>query len=221
MKKYLLLSIITLFFFKLSSAQNHLYEYGIHGGINISSAFGNDINEDYKSTLQGICIGGHFKINTSKHFGIKASLEYSQQGWSYRSLTLEDITGTTIGKGDILFKLNYLNLPILTEYSFGNKIQFKANAGMFFGMLLSNQIVTKLKEPLLANTVSITKSSSLYKKSTNFGISFGAGLQIPMAKKLKLDLDLRNNYGLSNIEKRESKLSINTFSILLGMTYTL
>jgi opacity protein-like surface antigen len=220
MKKYGWLMGISFCFVQLSGAQSNTYEYGLHGGININSAFGSSINAAYKGTLPGLSLGAHVKINTSTHFGIKASIDYDQQGWAYRSLAFEDMTGTTFAKGDVLRKLNYLNVPIVAEYTVGKKVKFKANAGAFFGLLLSNQIVTQITDPFPPNTESTTRSKSQQNiQATNFGLSAGAGLQIPISKKMKLDIDLRNHYGLSNIYKKENALRLNTFSILLGLTF--
>lgn len=220
MKKYLLLMGISFCFVQLSGAQSNTYEYGLHGGININSAFGSSINAAYKGTLPGLSLGAHVKINTSTHFGIKASIDYDQQGWAYRSLAFEDMTGTTFAKGDVLRKLNYLNVPIVAEYAVGKNIKFKANAGVFFGVLLSNQIVTQITDPFPPNTESTTRSKSQQNiQATNFGLSAGAGLQIPISNKMKLDFDFRNHYGLSNIYKKENTLRLNTFSILLGLTF--
>lgn len=173
--------------------------------------------------MLGFNVGGHVKFNTSQRFGIKAILRYEQQGWAYRSLTFEDNTGTTIGKGDVLFKLNYLNLPVLAEYSFGNKVKFTLGGGLFFGFLLNNQIITKINEPVAPNPVTITKNRSDYRKTTNFGLSFSAGVQIPVSHTIQLSFNLHENYGLQNINKSQglsnSTLKTNSLGINGGVVF--
>jgi hypothetical protein len=225
MRKNVLLNTILLILFFHGKSQINSLEYGFHGGINLNSASGTAVNQEYKNTLLGFNIGGHFKINTSNRFGIKAILQYDQNGWAYRSLTFEDNTGTIIGMGDVLFKLNYLNLPILAEYSFGNKITFNTAAGLFLGILLNNQIITKVNEPIAPNPVTTTKTSSDFRKSGNFGISLSAGIQIPISAKTKLVFNIHDNYGLSNIYEAQGSsgntLKTNSFALISGFTFLL
>ena len=103
--------------------------------------------------------------------------------------------GNDLGTGDLLEKLNYLNLPVVAEYSFGKKIKFKVDAGFFAGYLLKATAVQKIKEPV-ASTHTFTLTN---RKSINFGVSAGAGLQISLTSKIKLDLGIRDNLGLANI----------------------
>lgn len=220
MKKFFALNFLSIFLFLVSMGQKNKTEYGISGGLNVNSAYGESVSKDFKSTLVGFSAGGSIKYNTSKHFGIKALLQYDQNGWAYRSLTLATNTGNLLGKGDILFKLNYLTLPLLAEYSFGNKIKFKTGAGIFLGLLLSNQVITKVKEPYAPNNTPTTKSRSDYRRSANFGLSFGAGLQIPVSSAVKFDLGLRNNLGLANIYKGDATIKTNSFSIQTGFTFS-
>ncbi len=223
MKKYWILTTFFIAAFNYSQGQTRSIEYGFAAGININSAYGSAVNKTYSEPLLGFNVGGHLKFNTSPRFGIKAILRYEQQGWAYRSLTFEDNTGTTIGKGDVLFKLNYLSLPVLAEYSFGNKLKFTLGGGLFVGFLLNNQIITKINEPVAPNPVSITKSRSDARKATNFGLSFSAGIQIPLSTKVQLAFNLHENYGLENINKSQglnnTTLKTNSLGINAGVVF--
>ncbi|MBL0145128.1 MAG: PorT family protein [Chitinophagaceae bacterium] len=225
MKKYLTPTIFCSILFLFSNAQKINFEYGLHGGINIGSANGNAISKDYKSVLIGPSFGGHVKLNVTNEFGIKVLAQYDQYGWMYRSLTFVSANGTDLVKGNVLHKLNYLNLPVLAEYSYGSKIKFNINAGIFLGIPLSNKIVIKYQAPLPANQPSTTESSSDYYKKMNFGISVGTGLQVPVTKKLKLDFGVSDNYGLSNIYKSQTGsgnvIKTNAVTISTGFTISM
>jgi Outer membrane protein beta-barrel domain len=219
MKKGISFGLILSFLFYIAHAQKNGMEYGFQTGINLNTAHGNDALKKYSGTSAGLHIGGHFKINLTHHVRIKAILAYDQNGWVYRSLTFSDAVGNDLGTGDLLEKLNYLNLPLLAEYSFGHKIKYNIDAGIFAGYLLKYTIVRKIKEP----TASTQKTSSGYRKSANFGLSAGAEVQIPIAKKITLDLGIRNNLGLSNVYKAQSAadnsvIRINAFSVVTGIT---
>ena len=215
--------IFCLFSVSISSntyGQIAKFEYGIQSGININSANGNSIDKSHRKLTTGIAVGGHIRMKISDKVGIKLSVQYDQNGWSYHSLAFEDNTGTTLGTGDAIFKLNYLNIPVVTELSFGKKIRYRTNGGIFFGYLLSNQTIIKIKEPAPPNIASTTSSSSEY-RSTNFGLSFGIGMQIPVTHKLKLDLDMQDNIGLVNIDKAGGDIKTNTILISAGLSVPL
>jgi hypothetical protein len=224
MKKNIFSSLILISLFLIGIAQKHTMEYGIQSGINVNSIYGNNSLKKYSSILTGLSIGGHFKINMNKHFGVKAILAYDQYGWALRSLVFEDNFGVEIGKSDILSRLNYVNLPLLAEYSFGNKVKFNLDGGIFLGFLVSNKIITKVTEPLQPGQSPKTISTSENNKATNFGMSFGAGLQIPVTHTIKLDFGVRDNLGLANIYKSQaagSAIKTNAFSILAGVTFVI
>lgn len=220
MKKHLALSFISISFSLVCMSQKNTTEFGVSGGVNINSAYGESVSNDHKSSMAGFSAGVKFKYYTSDHFGIKALLLYDQNGWAYRSLTFTSSMGNDLGKGDAIFKLNYLTVPVLAEYSFGNKVKFKAGAGGFFGLLLNNQVIVKIKEPIAPDITTTTKSSSDYRKSVNFGLSANAGIQIPISSSIKFEFDVRDNLGLANIYKGDATIKTNVLAIQAGFVYS-
>src|SRR5687768_12451155 len=116
MKKYVL-TIIFIGFGLLSKTQS-IPTVGIHGGLNINTATGNAISNDFKEALNAFNAGVHFNAPLSKQFSIRTLLQYEQNGWEYRDLTIEATPGY-ITPADMQFKMNYLSLYSLAEYSFG------------------------------------------------------------------------------------------------------
>jgi hypothetical protein len=222
MKKNILFSLMLISFFLISKAQKHSVEYGFQSGLNLNTMIGNTGLKQSASALTGLSIGGLFKVNISKHFGLKAILTYDQYGWAHRSLVFADNFGNEIGKTDVLNKLNYLNLPLLAEYSFGNKVKFSIDGGVFLGFLLGNKVITKVTESLQPRQAAKTSSTSNNRKATNFGVAFGAGIQIPVTHTTKLCFGVRDNFGVANIYKLQTASSAtvktNSFAILAGAT---
>jgi hypothetical protein len=216
MKKYWL--ALSILYCSNSFAQQHKFEYGIQTALNINSAYGNAVTSEYKSTLTGFGAGVHLRYNATSHAGIKATLQFDQNGWSYRSVTFNGTGLAPLNKGDVLYKLNYINLPVLATYSFGKKIIFTTGAGFFTGVLVSDHFTIKIKEPSPNTTT--TKSSST--KSFNFGIAAEAGIQIPLQSKLKLDIGLHDTYGLTNTlinnGPNKSVIKTNVFSFIVGVS---
>ena len=221
MKKYIFLSFLFLTISLCGRAQKNPIEFSFQTGVNINAVYGNSGLKKYTGTIAGLHVGVHFKMKMNRHFAIKALLAYDQNGMAYRSLTFTNDMGNDLGTGDLLEKLNYLNLPVVAEYSFGKKIKFKVDAGFFAGYLLKATAVQKIKEPVAStHTFALTN-----RKAINFGISAGAGLQIPLTSKIKLDLGIRDNLGLANIYKPQASesgtIKTNSFSILAGLTFAI
>ena len=215
-----------IFFLNLilsSKGQNTKIDFGFQSGLNISTAFGDGVSKDYMSPLSGFHLGGHLKIHKTEQWGFKFLLSYDKIGWTYKSLMIQNNTGTGLVNADILFKLDYLNMPVLAEYSFGKKVKINFDGGPFLGILLNNKIVTNLKQPIPPNQEASSQISSNNRETLNFGLSLGSGIQIPVASKLKLDFNFRNNLGITNIYKSSSgagsTIKTNSISILAGLTF--
>lgn len=221
--KRILFIVIFINLFLSSNAQKGKIEYGFESGLNISTAHGDGVSKDYMSPLPGLHMGGYMKINSAEHWGFKFLLSYDKIGWAYKSLSIQNNTGTGLVTADILFNLDYLNMPVLFEYSFGKKIKLNFAGGPFLGILLNNKIVTNLKQPIPPNQEASSQVSSNNRESLNFGLTLGTGIQIPIASKIKFDFNLRNNIGVTNIYKSNSgqgsTIKTNTFSILAGLIF--
>ncbi len=221
--KQLLFTLIIINLSLLSKGQKAKIEYGFQSGLNISTAYGDGISKDYSSSLTGLHIGGHLKIKKTENLGFKVLMAYDEIGWKYESVGFEGSMGNPFNYADIIFKHNYLNMPVLAEYSFGKKVKVHVDGGLFLGILLNNKIIIQYKDPIPPNQEPV--SSSDYRKKTNYGLSLGAGIQIPVASKLKLDFDLRNSLGLANIYKSQTSnvgnIKTNAFTISAGLTFEL
>jgi len=220
--------LLSLFLFNLilvSKGQKAKIEYGFQSGLNFSTAYGNNVSKEHKAPLTGLHVGGHIKVNETENWGFKLLLSYDQIGWKYESLTFESNSPATgLVNVDLLFKLNYLNMPVLAEYTFGKKVKINVDGGLFLGILLNNKIITEINEPIPPNQEPILPSSSDSRKKTNFGLSLGSGIQIPIASKLKLDFSFRDNLGVTSINKSQSnsgEMKTNTFTISAGLTFKL
>ncbi|HSK12261.1 MAG TPA: outer membrane beta-barrel protein, partial [Phnomibacter sp.] len=154
--KQILFSLILISLILVSKGQKAKIEYGFQSGSNISTAYGNGISKDYRSPLTGLHVGGQLKIFTANNWGFKFLMSYDQIGWKYKSILIENSAGTGLVNADISSTLNYLNMPVLAEYSFGKKIKINVDGGFFLGILLNNKIITQLKQPIPPDQVART-----------------------------------------------------------------
>ncbi|MGK7394906.1 MAG: porin family protein [Candidatus Cyclobacteriaceae bacterium M3_2C_046] len=150
MKDFLLLT--TLLFFlavpvtaqneepieEIDQAINYLdrnVNFGLRGGLNFSS-FNDDqvLNADLMSGLH-IGVFGRFRI--SRYLAAKAELIYSMQGARADEFAIFE---------NYAVNLDYLKIPILGEFIFGNK--FVVELGPYFGFLLDSRQSFKQLEPI-------------------------------------------------------------------------
>jgi hypothetical protein len=220
MKKLFTCSLLFACFYVSSFAQEKKFEFGLHAGLNLNTVRTDVFPGTQTGSLLGANFGFDLGFKCSEHFGIKAMPQIDQNGWAFRSVYLEGTPpGAPLQKGDILVRLAYLNLPVLAHYSFGEKVKFNAGAGGFAGLLIDNLLVTKPSKNSGPELHKTTSSSDSY-KSLNYGLSFSAGVQLPLNKRLKLNLGLLENLGLASINKSGGSIRTNALTTMVGVIFT-
>jgi Outer membrane protein beta-barrel domain len=223
MKKTFLILMSLAFATKESVAQKQM-EYGLLTGVNLNTARGQNIfpKKDL-GTYAGKSIGGFFKINLSKKFGIKTMLQYDQNGYKLKNISIEDPNGNTISNnGNVTIRNTYLNIPILAEYSVGEKVKVNFNAGPFIGIGLSNFIFYNIDGLSAIGEPFPKKQKSDSYKKFNLGLSLGVNVSVPINNKVDFNFGIKDNIGVTNIFKIipfDNTLHLNAFSVLGGVSF--
>jgi hypothetical protein len=169
MKKMLFLTIAGILCFVVNS-RSQSTEFGIKAGLNVS-----DLHSSATNSLDpraSVFIGGLAHIHLSKYFAIQPELNYSCQGATQNT-----------GEGDVIWRLNYVTVPVLLQYMFDNG--FRLQTGPQLGLLAS----AKEKE---GGTITDIKNNYT---TGDFSWSFGGGYLTSIG----LGVDLRYNVGINNI----------------------
>lgn len=151
-------------------------DIGIKGGVNAYTIKGdNNANFDTKTSFH-LGLIGH--IHLANQFALQPELVYSVQG-----------AQNGVAGQDVKLNLNYLNVPLLFQYMFDNG--FRLQAGPQLGFLVSaksgvNENNIDVKDDFESMDLGLGMGASYVNPATNFGV------------------DLRYNYGLSNINKNGS-----------------
>lgn len=213
-------SVILLLFVFLSfcGKSQQTIEYGIQGGLNLSSASISG-NGPQPGLLAGFNVGAQVKITRTKNFAIKTVLQYEQRGFIYKDLSVE-YPGNSVGKADISSRMNYIDLKVLPVLKVGSVREFYVYAGPAIGILVSNKLITKFKDPLPAGNPSTVATKGSDRKSTNFGLALGIGTQLPIGDKIKFSFDVRSDFGLSNVYKN-GNVKLRSFSFSPGILFNL
>lgn len=134
MKKLILISIFVVVAKLVTLGQTDqfkpVYSFGIKQGINYSSVnFSPGIDQGI--TL-GYCGGFVYKYQSEKNWALQLELNYIQKGWTENLDTISNSYSR---------KLNYLELPLITNIILGKKPNFKyyINLGTAFAYFLSEK----------------------------------------------------------------------------------
>lgn len=219
--KHLLFSLVVILIsglFNYSSAQYSQWNLGFEGGPSYTSTVGNNLVDLDTKPNFGFLAGIFGQYNFNSNYSLKLAANYQQKG-SKLEISQQDTKGFDyVLDGKI--KLEYITIPLLFRGTFGtSSVKFFVNAGPYLGILMTNKTTidanSQYNEP--GRTVDNTDST----ESTDFGVSAGIGLQIPVASKSALTFELRDDIGLTDISKYTSDESTktNSFSIIVGLTF--
>jgi len=173
MKKILIVIIAVLGMVVNANAQK--VKLGAKAGLNINtlSKSKDFVYENYSSAVS-FHVGAVAEITISEKFSFQPELIYSAQGAKVKFNISNEGT----------FKLNYLNVPLLTKYYVADR--FSVEVGPKIGFLLSAEQI-------------VDSNSQDYKdflKTIDFGLSFGVSYALDDTG---LNFGARYNLGFSNI----------------------
>lgn len=165
-------------------------EFGIFGGYNSSNArtryFETDINS-------GFNVGASADYYFSERWSLRVKAVYDKKGWD------NDIFVDGAGNEFVAdYNLDYLTIPVLANFHFGNTLNWYINVGPYAGILL--------KASETSHDTDLTEDF----KSSDFGIAMGIGVKIPLNNKLKLMLEYDGQSGFSDIF--DNKLNYNVMN---------
>ena len=223
--KKLLLSISLLLISFLNYSQNSNIKFGIHAGLNYATFYGYDIPAAFDPVISEspafAYLGGiNFEYHIKEKLSLQLELNYerkSQKGDD--NIEITDTNGNTQRYFFTVKKNNdYLVLPIMIKYNFGNKNSFYANGGPFIGYLLKSNITNDLEDIEGLNNEPL-ETTNLNNK-TDFGLSIGMGKMIEINEKNSISIEIRENLGLTNTSKDKvwgnGEAKTNSLNLIIG-----
>ncbi len=222
MKKVLILS--TLLFLSLQmKAQKNQWELGIEGGPNCDLLF-SLVEQNPIPDFNYICaITTEYKIDSI--FSIKTGLSFEKMNFSgfggYEVPPVLDQPTWNSFSYPVGIDLNYLVVPVLTKFEWGDNAKFFVNGGPYFAYLAEAHYL--VADPVGSGGMHYFNSRISNFKPYDMGASAGFGFDIPLLKKLILDWELRFNFGLTRIIYPADNAPYNNQSanFILGLKYAL
>jgi hypothetical protein len=200
-------------------AQTSKIDFGLQGSPSLISMRGNEILSDLYYSGMGFSVGISAQFHVNKNTSLVTDLCFERKG-AHTDGVITDMLGDVIGTFKSQLQFDYLTLPVLVRYSFGEQIRIFVNAGPYMGYLLqqNNKISSDLVGPS-------SYSSKTDYKSTDFGVAAGFGMTAQINSKLSYTVELRNNLGLKNISVfpvvNDGKIQTNALNLLVGLRYRL
>jgi len=149
----------------------------------------------------GYGIAGVLGFNFNNHVGIQGEVIYNSLSQKYKDQNINR-----------KINVKYVNIPLLLSLNTGKSKAININfvAGPQFGISLGSSINAENGNSL--DTVSTVFAA----KNNDFGLAYGAGLELMLnpARTLRLDLGYRGIYGLGNISKTGQNIPNNSRFIL-------
>lgn len=189
-----LILIFTLSQLPPSKAQENKFAFGVFGGPTYVTYFGNAILDAYRQPQFAFSTGLSSQFNINKHWSIKAGIAFEQKGIKskFPTFTSESIYSIS--------KMNYFTMPVLCKFTYGEKLIFFTNAGIYSGLFI-NEISIIYGDGIQKSK---NKSNSTSLEKFDYGAVLGFGFGKKFKNNLGVSFELRANYGFKNLAKSKS-----------------
>ena len=163
---------------------------GIRGGWNYSFTNVEIAGLNVKGR-QGLNAGGVFEYWVSDLFAIHANVLYNMKGNKWER---------DLGLASIKYEwgLDYLSIPVLAKFAFGDKVKFYLVVGPEFSFLLSGKAT--MEAEVLGEQETEETDLKEYVNSFEFAGDFGFGVDINV-EPVVIFIDIRGSLGFSDILK--------------------
>lgn len=178
----LLITVFFVFMVGSTLAQKSFYKkemyIGLNGGMAASTV--NFKPKVSQSFLLGYTGGLVFRQISQKSLGFQAELNFMQRGWQESD-------------GNYSRQLNFIELPIMTHFNFGNKFRIFFNIGPKLGFLISENVLLNNQEKSTS-----VQHTTLIQNKFDYGFALGTGCYLNILGQV-IQLEARGNYCMSDI----------------------
>ena len=220
----------------------------------LTSSTENIFTDDYES-ISGIDFGLTFEFKLTALISIQTELNYTHRGGERNGLqpvTANDLSNSLnsfypfigiplITNANPLYAtfdsesdLQYLEIPALIKFGWGDNLRFSAAIGPYVGILLKATQVTSGTSPFyldsegtmpISDAVSLEAKTNIKDdlKTVNFGGTFAIGISKNIGDAGQLFVDARASYGINSIQIKDEYGESNIGGVIfsLGYAYTL
>lgn len=207
--------------FSTAKAQTGV-ELGVTVAPGIAAIYGNNDVEDALGPRFSFAAGGTFQYNFTPGLALHTGLIFERKGGFDRS-EYTFFGNTVVTRTTVNF--DYLTVPILFRATFlpeGGPRLF-VNAGPYLGFLLSQSTVIHSRDENDNEDKSKTRNTNDY-KAFDVGLALGVGVKIPIADRMNLGLEVRDNLGFFNYSESNAdndRLKNNSLLFLVSLNFVM
>jgi opacity protein-like surface antigen len=218
MKKRTFINIILLLFIFIhkTEAQTSKVILSIEASPNVRFLSGNSNSTQLNKPAIGFYSGITAQFPLKNDWSIVTGIGFERKGGVIKT-EWTDFNANPIGIYNTYVNHDYLVIPVLFRLSFGDKINYYINGGLYYGYLLAAKF--NAERPNLPN---VQLNDENIRKS-DFGLSIGGGIKINIAKNLAIPIEIRSNHGLINTNKAEiinnGAIKPNAVNLIVGLSY--
>jgi hypothetical protein len=205
MKKNILVALIAFgISSNLSAQKKGDVEFGVNIGFNNSSV--SDEYGSYDSSI-GLNLGGSLDYYFSRDWSLKVKMIYDQKGWD--NDFIRNLDDGRLYPTD--YNLDYLTIPVMANWHFGNRREWYLNFGPYFGFLIS------------AKDTQFDADLKKFFNTNDFGLAAGIGVKIPISNKLRFFAEIEGQGGFTDINKDPGYRSLTNSrsSLNVGLNFLL
>jgi hypothetical protein len=181
----------------------------------------------HKTSRLGLVIGAMAEMKLSELWYITAEPRYTQKGMTISDVAYTIESPEPVAYGNSVYKVNYLELPILLKAKFGaGDCRPFLLAGPNIGWLLSAVIDLQLTKVLQPGVVAPPSQDLTWDyKTVDVCFDFGGGGEFRLSRTVSLLAMIRYSFGLSNTINHDDDPTITRKStgiqMLLGAMFDL
>ena len=192
---------------------HYRWEIGINGGVNITDVSG---LADSLTTVSrfGKLYGATIIYHFTKNIAFKTDIDFENKGWTINDVTLADPSGSGTTVQDVNQYVDYFDIPAFLHIGFGNRLKFDLNFGPYFAFLLENRT---FYNDASGAEVLLTDAAFNNFSSTDFGLTYGGGIDLALGKRWSFGFDLLYEHGLKEIT--EDGLKNTSLDFDFGINY--
>lgn len=205
----------------------HKPKFGVNLGETYSNVRTNDFNFGYDSVFYGkhkydsnFLVGVSVEIPLNERFSFVGNINYERKTFKYDALIrfsefddFDPIGDPKEMSIEYKTRLEYLTIPLNLKYYIDTNKRFYVNGGPFLGLFLNSKYKT--------DGVDEGNGNDNY-KTIDFGANLGVGTNFKINDKNSLNLEIRHNYGLIDINNvRNSEHFVSSVSYMKTNSFNL
>lgn len=215
MKKYLLLLLLA----GSATFAQHKPKFGLNLGGTYSNIRGNEIAERNKYDMNFLA-GVSIEVPMNEKFSFIGNVNYERKTFKNKIDVgeFEDFDPIVSNyNAKVQSRLEYITIPLNLKFYIDKQKKFYVNGGPFIGFFLNSNL------KIDSENINETRNSMF--KTLDFGANLGVGTNLEINGKNSLNLEIRHNYGLTNISELEvyndGTVKTNSFNLIANWQFDL